>query len=100
MKDAKGQPISSELLASMYDQSLDKIAPMNVWEIMLAEKQNGIFSPLYSLDNSSGLGYFYFNFSSKYWDVKNMHFDAFAIHPQVQPMRYNLSNVRIRVILL
>ncbi len=96
VKDAKGQPVSSELLASMYDQSLDKIAPMNVWRIMLAQKQNGIFSPLYSLDNSSGLGYFYFNFSSKYWDVKNMHFDAFAIHPQAQPMRYNLSNVRIR----
>ncbi|MBP1617654.1 MAG: hypothetical protein H6Q14_1481 [Bacteroidetes bacterium] len=77
VKDAKGQPSVSELLASMYDQSLDKINPMSPWALSLSQKQSGILAPLYRLDNSFGLAHSYFNFNAKYLNVKEWSFDRF-----------------------
>lgn len=77
VKDAKGQPSVSELLASMYDQSLDKINPMNPWGLALSQKQRGISLPMYQLDNSFRLDHFYFNFNAKYLDLNDWSFDRF-----------------------
>jgi hypothetical protein len=77
VKDAKGQPSVSELLASMYDQSLDKINPMNPWGLTLSQKQRGIYLPIYQFDNSRGVDNTYFYFNAKYLDVKDWSFDRF-----------------------
>lgn len=77
VRDSKGQPAVSEVLASMYDQSLDKIYRMNHWQLNLSQKQNGIFSPLYQQDGSFDYGNLYFNFITHHFEVKDWTFDEF-----------------------
>lgn len=77
VKDAKGRPSASELLASMYDQSLNKISPMIPWNMQLSQKQGELYYPLYSLDNSSSDNYLYSSFDLKYLTVEDWKFDQF-----------------------
>ena len=75
IKDPAGKPAEAEMLATLYDASLDKI-----W------KADQRLSPYYSLNlpntnwiNYSGGGnYYYFGFPVKNWKYQSLQFDTFT----------------------
>lgn len=77
VKDDKGQPAVAELLASMYDSSLDKISPMNPWSLNLSAKRAGNYSDSFNPDRSFQLNSLYYPFNWKYVPVTGYKFDNF-----------------------
>ena len=75
--DAKQQPALAEVMASMYDYSLNSIFPTNEWRLQLPNLRRYIAVPLLSQDASFGLNSISGYQTIPYLDFKGYQFDAF-----------------------
>jgi len=99
VKDNENKPAFAELLASMYDSSLDKIRPTTPWqlrEIVKPYEQTSVFS-----DNSYGSVSDYTYFPSKNYYIKDFKWDylnwfGFSVGLNYYGLTGSVAGIRIR----
>lgn len=75
VKDNQGKPALAELLASMYDSSLDKLRSTNPWSLSVGYK-NYTYPSLFGLGNSFIATRMYSSFDVTYPDYPSFNWDA------------------------